>query len=355
MFDIHKFRSCAEASQSLILSRTDSLGDVTLTLPVTGVLKTAYPRLRLIFLGSDYTREVITSCIHVDEFWSWDQVKKKEYIEFKNLIKSSQAFGIIHIFPRLEIAWAFKKLELNFRLGTSRRWYHWLTCTNRIALSRRHSERHEAQLNIDLLAQFIPQKLSQLPLEKLANFYGLQPPKLDSEWQKALDPERPIWIIHAHSKGSARNYPIKNWIKLAQALLADYQVVLTGTETERSVLQPLCDALQGRVVNLIGRLGLRQLLALIGCCTGVIAASTGPLHLAAALGRGAIGLYPPIKPVHAARWGPLGCHAHAIEAAQRCTSCKAEQGSCPCMETIAVHNILEKVHQVTDQLSAKIT
>ena len=55
----------------ILISRTDSIGDVVLTLPVAGILKQTFPGCTIIFLGREYTRAVIEACDHVDQFVAW--------------------------------------------------------------------------------------------------------------------------------------------------------------------------------------------------------------------------------------------------------------------------------------------
>lgn len=59
----------------IIISRTDSLGDVVLCLPVAGVLRRLFPQSTIIFLGKAYTRDLITSCEYIDEFADWEQLR----------------------------------------------------------------------------------------------------------------------------------------------------------------------------------------------------------------------------------------------------------------------------------------
>ena len=69
--------------QKIILSRTDSIGDVILTLPMAGILKEMFPQCKIIFLGNDYTCEVVALSDHIDEFISWDTVLKQDGTENK--------------------------------------------------------------------------------------------------------------------------------------------------------------------------------------------------------------------------------------------------------------------------------
>ena len=60
-----------------VISRTDSLGDVILTLPMTYLLKSNFPGSTVSFLGRSYTRDIIECCEYVDCFLDWDEIKKK--------------------------------------------------------------------------------------------------------------------------------------------------------------------------------------------------------------------------------------------------------------------------------------
>src|SRR5688572_1716368 len=90
--------------ERIIISRTDSIGDVMLTLPCVGLLRQRFPACRIIFLGKSYTRAVIEACEHVDEFVDWDELKLKTGNEKYETLKRLNADAIVHVFPRKEIA-----------------------------------------------------------------------------------------------------------------------------------------------------------------------------------------------------------------------------------------------------------
>jgi ADP-heptose:LPS heptosyltransferase len=52
----------------------------------------------------------------------------------------------------------------------------------------------------------------------------------------------------------------------------------------------------------------------LAAADGVVAASTGPLHLAALAGTRALGLFSPQRPIHPGRWAPIGPHADVVVA-----------------------------------------
>src|SRR5210317_1039145 len=115
-----------KAKQKIIISRTDSIGDVVLTLPVAGMLKKTQPDCELFFLGRSYTRDVIRACEHIDTFLDWDEISCDQ--DPVTRIRSLGADIIIHVFPRKEIANLAKQAGIPVRIGTTNRLYHWKTC-----------------------------------------------------------------------------------------------------------------------------------------------------------------------------------------------------------------------------------
>jgi ADP-heptose:LPS heptosyltransferase len=102
-------------------------------------------------------------------------------------------------------------------------------------------------------------------------------------------------------------------------LEAGCRVLWTGTAAEG---EPLNDVLHPHedVVNTTGKLSLPQLLSLISACDGLIASSTGPLHMAAGLGVLCTGLYADEAPMWPERWHPLGAQAQWEATSQRTDS-----------------------------------
>ncbi|MEE4259945.1 MAG: glycosyltransferase family 9 protein [Bacteroidales bacterium] len=328
--------------QKIILSRTDSIGDVILTLPMAGVLKEMLPGCRIIFLGRDYTRDIISLSVHVDEFISWDDISKIENNAQPEFIKKTEADTIIHVFPKKEIAAIAKKAGIKNRIGTSGRLYHYFTCNKRVNFSRKRSELHEAQLNLKLLRPLGWRK--NLNLSELESYYGLtKKPALVKEFSSLIDPSRVNLILHPKSRGSAREWGLDNFRQLIEILdQTKYKIFVTGTEEEGKEFRKHI-SFNSNCLDVSGRMSLKQLVAFIDQADGLIAASTGPLHIAAALEKVAIGIYPPIKPMHPGRWAPVGPKATFLVLDKDCSDCRKE-GSCHCMAVIKP----QKVQQILE-------
>jgi heptosyltransferase III len=316
--------------KTFIISRTDAIGDVVLTLPVAGVLRSLYPSARILFLGRAYTRDIIDACTHIDGFLDWDQLKESDPAR---QLAATNAGTIIHVFPDKSIARAAWQARIPQRIGTTNRLYHWLYCNVRVPLSRKNSPWHEAQLNLRLLEP-LGARESYTP-EEISGFYGLTrlanlPPAVAA----LLGPDRFNLILHPKSRGSAREWGLDNFGQLIALLPRErFNIFLTGTAAEGKLLEPLRQKFPF-LTDLTGRLSLGELMSFIARADGLVAASTGPLHLAAALGINALGIYPPIRPMHPGRWAPLGKKAAVFVEKKDCDAC-LKTGDCACMRAIS--------------------
>ncbi|MCU0440162.1 MAG: glycosyltransferase family 9 protein [Raineya sp.] len=320
----------------IILSRTDNLGDVILTLPVAGFLKEQDPTNEVYFIGKSYTRPIIEACQFVDKFLDKDDILKDP-----QKLASLQADAIIFIFPDQDLAPIAKKAKIPLRVGTSHRWWHWLYCNKRIDFSRKESPLHEAQLNFKLLEGLGFNIEPNFGL--IADWFGLKTPDLIPELQDLLSKEKLNVILHPKSKGSAREWHLDSYFALAQNN-PDIQFFVTGTQAEGDLIQsqkPDLLALEN-VYNLAGKFSLSELLMFISICDGLVACSTGPLHIASALGIHALGIYPPIKPMHPTRWQPIGKKAKVLVLDKDCSDCRKTE-NCSCINAISVAEVSAEI------------
>jgi heptosyltransferase III len=320
--------------QTFIISRTDSIGDVLLTLPVAAVLKKEFPGCSVLFLGKAYTAEVISCCENVDQFLDWDEISRLSQEQQAALIKQTGAEVFIHAFPRTAIAHLAKRAGIGLRIGASGRLYHWFTCNGIVPLTRRRSDLHEAQLNIKLLSGIIHN--TDYSLDEIPDLYGFEAKQaIPVEYGMLLKPDKFNLILHPKSKGSAREWGLNNFGRLIDILPDDkFRIFITGTEDEgKMVFAENGLKKDGKIIDLTGKLQLGELIAFIDHADGLIAASTGPLHIAAVLKKVAIGIYPPMRPIHPGRWAALGKNASYFVKAGSCSLCR-KGGTCSCMSSI---------------------
>jgi heptosyltransferase III len=330
--------------KTIIISRTDAIGDVVLTLPLAGILKTNFPACKVIFFGRSYTEPVIELSKHVDSFLNYDDFVKLNEKDQSTLLKSQKATDIIHVYPRSDIARAAKKAGIPNRVGTSHRWYHWFSCNAMFNFSRKKSDLHEAQLNTKLLKGL--QINPSFSKAELTSYYGLKATGLLSDKLNSLIKKEVLNVlIHPRSHGSAREWGLDNYKELIILLnKSGVNCIITGSVNEQKELLQWLTELPEQVVDLTGKLNLRVLITLINTADGIVAGSTGPLHLAAALGKNTLGFFPPIRPMHAGRWAPIGIKAGYLTFDKEdCNDCRKNPVSCSCIKNISVVKAAEVI------------
>ncbi|MCX7651861.1 MAG: glycosyltransferase family 9 protein [Bacteroidia bacterium] len=327
-----------------LISRTDRLGDLLLTLPMGNFIQKHLPEIEPIFLVSSYAAPLVAR--HDPPF---------QYIVWSKGVSLKGYDAIIHAFPRSSIAWAALRVGIPVRVGTRRRWYHWLTCTHRPSISRRFSGRHEAALNLALLAPLLPAELRSAVLdmswEQLLPYRArLRTAALFPSFLTHLaSSDRPSVVLHIGSGGGAPLWP--HWQSLAQLLIERFPralLIFTGNDREKSLIEGVVRGVsRDSYIDTAGKLSLDELISLIAHAALVIAGSTGPLHIAAAVSTPAIGLYPATAAMGPWRWRPLSPLTSVLSQNVMCAKC--EFANCHCLARIRPTQVIELVETIIAQ------
>lgn len=311
---------------NILISRTDSIGDVVLTLPLAGKLKEVFPGVKIGFLGKKYTAPVINACEFVDEF-----IEVEDFLKNNPTICGEQVQCILHVYPEKKIAARAKYLHIPIRVGTRNRFYHWFTCNKLFSLSRKKSFRHEALLNLEFLKVF--DVVPPTSTDQLYNYFGLNKLEtLSPEFSNLISASKFNIIIHPKSQGSAREWPLNYFSKLIRLLDKEkFKIFISGTTVEGKFMHSFLIKHKNDVTDITGKLSLVQFISFIHQCDGLVANSTGPLHLAAVLGKYAFGIYPSIWPMNPVRWAPVGPRARAFVMDKNCDDCLKKPAKCHCI------------------------
>lgn len=327
--------------KTFLISRTDGIGDVVLTLPLAGVIKSYFPAAKVIFLCRKYTKAVVECCTDIDIILDWDELFRQGDCGI-NTLQTNKIDVVLHIFPRKEIARVCKKAGIKTRIGTSHRLFNWLFCNHLPNFSRKNSNLHESVLNLFLLKPLASsvRNIDFENIQKYLHFRVLN--KYDNYGGTSVDKNLFNLILHPKSKGSAREWGLENFKKLIGLLDKNrFRIFLCGTEEEgKDFRKYLIEDTHDNVFDLSGKLSLEEYIALINESDGLVAASTGPLHIAGALNKHAIGLFPPIRPMNPERWRPFGTNTRIFCKQTVCNKCR-KSAICECMESISAKQIAE--------------
>lgn len=290
----------------LLVARLDRLGDVVLTLPAVAALRQAYPAARLVLL----VRPVAATLAHMVEGVDSVIVAEPGPGALAAALREARADLAVCVSRGAGLAWAAARARVPHRVGAGYRWYSALF-ERSVAERRRGGDRHEAEYALSFAHRAgAPVTPAIFPLRI--------PPEADSSvkaWLAAhvTDKRKPI-VLHPGSGGSCPPWPVERWIELAGRLSVGGRVVVSIGPADGAVAGAF-DAAQAaarEIPRFTG--GVPELAALFRRSSLVAANSTGPLHLAAALGAPALGIFPPWPTCGTARWGPYSDRGWALVA-----------------------------------------
>jgi ADP-heptose:LPS heptosyltransferase len=261
---------------NILVIRTDRIGDVILTLPLIDILKQRFPDSNIDFLVSKRVSELVSDYPNINKVHS---IEKEGLTDILRICEEGKYELAVVVRPLFLIALAVYLSGIKYRLGTGYRWYSFLF-NLRHYQHRKDSIKHELEYNVDLLRE-LGILVNEYPAPKI----WVSEDALNAVWKRIGD--RRFIVVHPTTLGSALAWRRENFDELIRLLRADkefdYDIVVTGTEGEYT---------------------LPELAALISLASLFVSNSTGPIHIAAAVGTFAVGIYSPRRTESPARWAP---------------------------------------------------
>jgi heptosyltransferase-3 len=338
--------------KNLLIVRTDRIGDVVLSLPLAQIVKKNYPDCRITFLVRDYTKSLVENHPYIDEYIILKEGNEKILLkENINKLKKYSFDSSIIVYPTFITSLIIYLSGIDYRIGTGYRWYSALF-NHKVYEHRKYAERHELEFNVNLL--------KELGIEERVDPGNVQfDLQINKESEKRIvkilddnniDTHKPVIILHPGSGGSSVDWPLYKFKELVESLLKStlgWQIIITGNKEEKKI----CDELiiNQDVKNLAGLFNLSELTALISKTNLFVSNSTGPLHIAAALGKYTVSFYPRLLACSAKRWGPYTNKSVVFSPNIKCSDCTKERcDSLDCMSSIQVTDVfgeIEKIHK----------
>lgn len=335
--------------KKMLIVRTDRIGDVVLSLPMAELVKEKYPDCKVAYFIREYTSSLIDGNPFIDEIIIAEESDGK-ILFLKNLkkIKSKNFDTCVIANPTLRISLMMFLAGINNRIGTGYRWYS-LLFNKKVFEHRKYGEKHELEYNVNLLNKIgIELKDFTTEIKFHLNVDDKSSEKLNSILiERGFKSENKIVIIHPGSGGSSVDLPKEKLIELTKMIskLDNVTVIITGSKSESE----LCSEFEvsENVINLSGQLDLSLLKALIDKADIFISNSTGPMHIAAALGVYVIGFFPKILSCSQKRWGPYTEKKTIFIPTIDCSNCTREQcEKINCMNSIDIGRVFDETKTV---------
>ncbi len=327
----------------VLIVRADRLGDLVLSLPAIAWLRAARPDWQLHALVAEGAAPLVEHDPSLDAFYTWngledpdlaDRLRAEDYAAAVLLQYQAPLARLLRTaqIPRRHGPLSKPSSLLHLNRG---RWQH-----------RSRVRKHESDYNVELLRPLAGRAGGAVPVP---------PPRLHlAAAQHALGARfraeeaggaETVALIHPGSGGSALDWQPRHFADLANVLARrpGWRVFITGSHHDRLTVEALAPSLAPEVQVVAERYPLREFLGVVAAADLVVAPSTGPLHLAAALDTAAVGLYPPAPTMSPRRWGPRGRWVTALTPPVDCPARKhCLQEHCllyNCLEGLLPHRV----------------
>ncbi|TAJ25235.1 MAG: glycosyltransferase family 9 protein [Nitrospirae bacterium] len=326
---------------NLLLVRPDGIGDEILCLPVASALRRLMPKARISFLSSGHAAPVLAHHPDLDEVLT--VTGRERFGELVVLFRRGfEAALFLKPLRRLMLAACVARVPQ--RVATGYRWYS-LLANRRVYEHRSDFSKHESEYNLGLLRGLgLDPGRPQRPVLVLTED--------ECRWAQDLLSGLPATRVVVHPGGlSTRRWRVEHYRDLAHRLAKDgVGVVLTGSQAEGQYVRHGVvreSAARPGVLDVMGQLSLRQLMAVIGASHAVVSGSTGPAHIAAGLKVPTVSLFDPRRNQSPARWRPLGKGLVLRPDVPTCPTCIGEACSYwDCLDRITVEEVARRVRQV---------
>ncbi|MFB2879370.1 lipopolysaccharide heptosyltransferase II [Floridanema aerugineum] len=298
-------------AKNILCVRLDAIGDVLMTTPAIRALKESLPGRKITLLTSPSGKEIASLIPEINDVIVYDAPWMKatalransspEFAMVERLRESKfDAAVIFTVFSQNPLPSAFLcyLADIPLRLAHCHENPYQLLTNWVLDPEPSKGIRHEVQRQIDLVATVgcstNNQRMSlQVPEEARYRIFNILK-SLD------IDLEKPWVVIHPGATAASRRYPPEGFAEVARSLILDrnFQVLLTGTEPERQLIESIQKAINVTSYSLVGCLNLTEMSALIQLSPVLISNNTGPVHIAAALGTPVVDLYALTNPQH---------------------------------------------------------
>ena len=121
---------------------------------------------------------------------------------------------------------------------------------------------------------------------------------------------------------------------------SDVRFAIFGGAGDQPLAEVIARALPDRCLDLAGKTSLAEMIEWTRLCEVMVTNDTGPMHVAAALGKPVVGIFGPTDP---RRTGPYGQMDHALQHALPCVPCMKDtcRNATPleCLHSIRPHDV----------------
>lgn len=290
-----------------LISRLSALGDVVCTLPAAVALRRTFPDASITWAVDPRFAGVVECCGAVDEI-----LRLKPGIAPRTWPKVEGSFDVA-----LDMQGLFKSGIVVARSTAGRKLgYHWQREGARLFTSPVMPD----STSFHVVDQYVDVARAAGAEASTAQFdLAPQPDEVASVKTKLEALSGPLIVLNPGAGWVTKRWPPAHFSSLIDRLSADgCACALIGgkAEPDQAAAREVMQGCKSGPLNLAGQTTVRELIALIGLTAVHVGGDTGSSHIAAALGRPAVGLYSITRPERSCPYGQIArCHYDAASLA----------------------------------------
>lgn len=301
----------------ILVTRTDRVGDVVLMTPLLRAVRERFPDAYIAALVHPRAREVLLHNPRIDELLvdepEGEHAGRAGFWRQVRAMRKRRFHTALLLLPTERLAWMLFAAGIPRRYGVGVKLYGVLTGMKSV---RRTYEplRHEADYSLDFGRALGCTSLDPAPEIFLADDEKHRARRMLSGLGVVFSNDECVVGINPDSGRSAPNWRLEQYVALCELLAREKQIrlLISGGKAEAENARLFSHLFEAGAINLIGKLSLRELAAVISLQRVFVSASTGPMHIAAALRVPTVALFCPEPNVSATHWGPLGNDATIV-------------------------------------------
>lgn len=332
----------------ILVVRTDRVGDTTYITPAIRELRRTFPDAFIATLTQPHTSKIFFNNPHIDLILT-DDLKKENFWKVVKEIRKHKFTHALLMFPTERAAYQLFFAGIPYRVGVGHILYEVITFMRSVSRNNYIPLRHEADYCMDL-ARKIGVETDNINLEI---FLTEEEKKEAVEFlkNKNVSPEDKKIFIHTGSLGSAPNWSEEKYLSVTKKLLAllpdnSFKFIFTAREMSVDLINNLEKLNNQRVINISSDMpDLRMMIKVISQADVFFASSTGPIHLADALGIKCVGIYCRRKVSSAKHHGVLNNRSINLEVTEdNCKKyCSADQNNCGIEYGITEEKVIDSI------------
>lgn len=332
----------------ILVVRTDRVGDTTYITPAIRELRRTFPEAFIATLTQPHTSKIFFNNPHLDLILT-DDLKKENFWEVVKEIRKHKFTHALLMFPTERAAYQLFFAGIPYRVGVGHILYEVITFMRSVSRNNYIPLRHEADYCMDL-ARKIGVVTDNIALEI---FLTDEEKKEAIEFllNKGINLEDRKIFIHTGSLGSGPNWSEEKYLSLTKKLLtllsdSSFKFIFTAREMSADLISNLENLDKQRVFNIANEISdLRMMIKVISQADVFFASSTGPIHLADALGIKCVGIYCRRKVSSAKHHGVLNDYSINLEVTEdNCKKyCSADQNTCGIEYGITEEKVIDSI------------